>query len=59
MAEGTDEDRNHNALVDRQLQGRMYLELPVQRGRIPQGMIDTANRLDIKIRDIMGKVYNP
>lgn len=41
-----------------ELQGEMILEVPVQKGKIPQSIINEANRYRILIRDINGKIYN-
>jgi hypothetical protein len=48
-----------DALRGRLLQGKMVLEVPVQSRPIPQSVLDLANELDIKIRDVTGHVYNP
>jgi Pretoxin HINT domain len=39
--------------------GKMILEVPVQKKAVPQAVIDAANEKGIIIRDINGKVYNP
>jgi len=44
------------------LEGQLILEIPVQKsGKINQSIIDYANRFDvnIQIRDVQGKIYNP
>jgi hypothetical protein len=41
------------------LGGNMFLEVPVQKAPIPQSILDKATNLDIKIRDVNGKIYNP
>lgn len=40
------------------LEGKMFLEIPVQKGPIPQSVLTEATRLDIRIRDVTGRVYN-
>jgi len=48
-------------LVGGELEGTMYLEVPVQTGTppVPQSVLQRANDLNIKIRDINGTIYNP
>jgi hypothetical protein len=48
-----------SGLVGKELRGRMIMEVPVQKRSIPQAVIDAANKHDIYIRDINGKIYNP
>lgn len=48
----------NNGLAGEFLNGQMVLEIPVQNASIPQSVIDTANNLDILIRDTDGRVYN-
>lgn len=45
-------------LRGRKLQGDMFLEVPVQTKPIPKSVLDEANRLEIQIRDVDGRVYN-
>ncbi|WP_157000546.1 hypothetical protein [Leucobacter komagatae] len=42
------------------LDGRLVLEVPVQRGEIPQAILDHARNLDpqVLIRDVLGHIYN-
>ncbi|MFK8299091.1 hypothetical protein ACI76O_11965 [Capnocytophaga cynodegmi] len=42
----------------KQIEGEMILEIPVQKGKIPQDVLDFANENFIRIRDINGKIYN-
>ena len=36
----------------------MFLEVPVQTTPIPKSVLEEANRLEIQIRDVDGRVYN-
>ena len=40
------------------IQGKLFLEIPVQTGSISQSILDVANANFIKIRDVQGKIYN-
>ncbi len=44
-------------LKGRPLRGKMFLEVPVQTTPIPKSVLDEANRLKIRIRDVDGRVY--
>ncbi len=44
-------------LIDTQIKGQLWLEVPVQTKDIPRSLLQKANELSIKIRDIEGKVY--
>ena len=48
-------------IANDRLQGKMYLEVPVQTGTPPisQSVLNRATELNIKIRDINGTIYNP
>jgi hypothetical protein len=50
--------QNHPSIRGRELQGRLYLEVPVQTGPIPQRVIDAANARKVIIRDTNGSEYN-
>jgi hypothetical protein len=39
------------------LRGQLILEVPVQMKPVPQAVIDAANRANVLIRDMNGKVY--
>lgn len=41
------------------LEGRMFLEVPVQKKPVPNNVREYATDNDIIIRDEKGKVYNP
>jgi filamentous hemagglutinin len=41
-----------------QLQGELYLEVPVQTSPIPQSILDRAAVKRVKIVDVNGKIYN-
>ncbi|QKG83148.1 hypothetical protein GXN76_00840 [Kroppenstedtia pulmonis] len=41
------------------LDGTMILEVPVQKGKIPEEMLDYANEKKVLIRDENGNVLNP
>ena len=45
-------------IAGRSLEGPQILEVPVQHGKVPQVVVDHANALSIKIRDVNGKEYN-
>jgi hypothetical protein len=45
-------------LAGKTLEGQMYLEVPVQQSSISQTVLNYATKLDIKIRDINGNLYN-
>ena len=49
----------HDVLRGKRLDGMKVLEVPPQRGPLPQSIIDLADDLDIVIRDTNGHVYNP
>ena len=40
------------------LEGRMILEVPPQKGAVPQKVLDRATKKDVLIRDTNGKIYN-
>lgn len=44
-------------LVGRRLQGRQYIEVPVQKKEAPEWAIRVAAKLGIRIRDVDGHVY--
>ncbi len=46
-----------SGLASQRLQGRVYLEVPIQSKPVPQTVLDVARRLDVWIRDVSGKVY--
>src|SRR5205814_5887403 len=51
-------------LVGKKLEGKMYLEVPVQTATppappVPQSVLQHASDLNIKIRDVNGIIYNP
>ena len=54
----TDSPFNSKVLRGQPMRGQQILEIPVQKNKIPQSIIDHANNLDIIIRYIEGKVYN-
>lgn len=45
------------SLVGKELEGRMILEVPVQKSPVPQAILDAAKELEIQIRDTDGRVY--
>jgi len=45
-------------LKGRELEGKMFLEVPVQTKPIPKSVLEEANRLRIRIRDVDGRIYN-
>jgi hypothetical protein len=47
-----------NGSIGKGIEGQMILEVPVQKGPIPQEILDLAILEKIKIRDILGHVYN-
>ncbi len=46
------------AFRNKPLTGQLWLEVPVQTKDIPSAVINYANRLDIRIRDVKGRIYN-
>jgi hypothetical protein len=44
--------------IGESLDGDMILEVPVQRGQIPQQILDFADEKKITMRDVTGHVYN-
>jgi hypothetical protein len=44
-------------LVGQKLTGQLYLEVPIQENAVPQKILDTAKKYNVKIRDVNGKVY--
>jgi len=49
---------NKNLQIGDGIQGEMILEVPVQKGSIPESIIKEANKHKITIRDINGLEYN-
>ena len=49
----------HPSLAGQHLEGVMILEVPVQTTPVPQSVLDAARDLDIQIRDVNGRIYNP
>lgn len=45
-------------LIGKPIKGRMYLEVPVQHGDIPQDILDHATSQDVLIRDTSGTILN-
>ena len=46
-----------SGLAGQQLQGRVYLEVPIQTKPVPQRVLNAATKHRIVIRDVNGKVY--
>ncbi|GIG29855.1 hypothetical protein [Cellulomonas marina] len=44
-------------IVGRPLRGQMTLEIPVQPGGVPQAVLDYADRWNVRIQDVTGRVY--
>ena len=44
-------------LAKRLLQGQYILEVPVQNNRVPQAVLDAANKAGVLIRDVNGTIY--
>ena len=53
----TDRQLNAAALRNKQLQGQLIIEVPVQDKPIPKAVLDAAKERGITIRDVTGKVY--
>ena len=49
---------NPKVLRGKTMTGNLILEIPEQKGSIPQSVIDYANNKGIIIRDVNGKEYN-
>ncbi|WP_444828878.1 hypothetical protein [Actinokineospora sp.] len=49
--------QRYPSLVGEELQGRQFLEVPVQHRPVPEWAIRAADRLGIIIRDVAGRVY--
>jgi hypothetical protein len=47
------------SLAGETLRGTKFLEVPVQTRPIPQAIIDAADRADVTIRDVNGRIHNP
>lgn len=47
----------NSVLLGETLLGNYYLEVPVQAGPISQRVLDAANRAQVKIRDVNGRIY--
>ena len=54
----TDSPFNPKVLRGKTMTGNLNLEIPEQKGPIPQSVIDYANNKGIIIRDVNGKEYN-
>ena len=54
----TDSPFNPKVLREKTMTGNLILEIPEQKGPIPQSVIDYANNKGIIIRDVNGKEYN-
>lgn len=54
----TDSPFNPKVLRGKTMTGNLILEIPEQKGSIPQSVIDYANGKGIIIRDVNGKEYN-
>ena len=54
----TDSPFNPKVLKGKTMTGNLNLEIPEQKGPIPQSVIDYANNKGIIIRDVNGKEYN-
>ncbi|MBQ7942728.1 MAG: RHS repeat-associated core domain-containing protein [Lachnospiraceae bacterium] len=54
----TDSPFNPKVLRGKTMTGNLILEIPEQKGSIPQSVIDYANSKGIIIRDVNGKEYN-
>ena len=52
---GTNEGLNGD--IGSGINGNLILEVPVQNGNIPAGVLQLANQRNVKIRDITGKIY--
>ena len=46
-----------SGLAGQRLQGQLFLEVPVQTGPVPPGVLDAAAKAGVVIRDITGTVY--
>jgi hypothetical protein len=44
-------------IAGRLLEGTYFLEIPVQRGPIPQRVLDYAKKMNVRIRDVSGYIY--
>ena len=54
----TDSPFNPKVLRGNTMTGNLILEIPEQKGSIPQSVIEYANNKGIIIRDVNGKEYN-
>jgi hypothetical protein len=48
----------NSGLAGQNLDGEMILEVPVQKGEIPQSILEYADKRDVTIRDQNGKILN-
>ena len=44
-------------MIDKGISGDMILEVPVQKNKVPQTILDFAKSENIVIRDILGNIY--
>jgi hypothetical protein len=49
---------SNGPLAGKPLDGKMYLEVPVQTEPVPRAVLEKAAELKVIIRDVMGKEYN-